>query len=170
MKNDIFASVYHSASTDQNPTHAFCPKGSSSWCFYQKALSMKKTPGDHSSNVKTPINAVCFEKILPLYQRLSDDSLLERCRRCLTQNANESLHSIIWNRCSKKNYCGKERVKFADLMGVCEYNVGSHKTLTEVMSQLNIKSTTNLAQLKITDEKKLNRSTKKKIDSLQNAQ
>ena len=39
------------------------------------------------------------EKLLPVYERLSNEQLLERCSRVSTLNANESLNEVIWWRC-----------------------------------------------------------------------
>ena len=139
MKEAIYASLYHCASTDQSPQHSHCPTGESSWCFYQSVLAKNIEPGTHASNVKTPINQLCFEKILPLYARLTDKSLLKRCTRCLTQNANESLHSVIWNRCPKETYVSAKRVKLAAAIIVCEYNVGTQRCIYEVMVKLGLK-------------------------------
>lgn len=139
MKEAIYASIYHCASTDKKPQHSHCPKGESSWCFYQAALAKGIESGSHASNIKTPINQLCLDKILPLYTRLTDESLLKRCTRCLTQNANESLHSIIWNRCPKETYVSAKRVKVAASISVCEYNVGSYKVISEIMKNLGLK-------------------------------
>jgi len=39
MKNAIWATYYHYASTDQNPQHEKCPNGADSWCAWQRALA-----------------------------------------------------------------------------------------------------------------------------------
>lgn len=135
MKDAIYASIYHAVSTDEEPQHSKCPQGSTSWCFYQRELCKNKTPGPHATNVHTPLNKLCFTKILPLYERLTEESLLIRCSRCLTQNANESLHSIIWSKCPKEVFVAKSRVKIAASIAICEYNVGTRRTVAEIMKQ-----------------------------------
>ncbi|GFV55643.1 uncharacterized protein TNCV_1821301 [Trichonephila clavipes] len=95
------------------PQHSKCPAGENSWCFYQSAIANGEKPNNHKLNVGTPINEKFLTKILPIYQRLASNELLERCIRCGTQNANESLHSMIWAKCPKEIFVNKRRVKRA---------------------------------------------------------
>ena len=161
MKNAIFATIYHCASTDENPQHQKCPKGKDSWCFYQSAKAKNLTPGLHSKNVKTPLNKMVFQQVLPVYKRLSENSLLERCSKSLTQNANESLHSRNWQRCPKTIFVSKERVEMAVVEAICEYNVGIVSTMTLKYGLLGLKVTQ--AMLKIAYQRDLER--EKKVDS-----
>ncbi|GFX74932.1 uncharacterized protein TNCV_1845041 [Trichonephila clavipes] len=73
-----------------------CPLGKDSRCFYRRALAKGEKLAPHKLNIGTPINPDYLRKIVPIYQRLSSDSLLKGCARCLTQNSNESLQSVIW--------------------------------------------------------------------------
>ncbi|GFT17863.1 uncharacterized protein TNCV_4910431 [Trichonephila clavipes] len=98
MKTAIYATLFHSISTDQKPQHFKCPTGKDSWCFFQAALARGEVPGPHVKHMKTPLKETHLAKIMPIYQRLASNELLHRCIRCVTQNANESLHSIIWAR------------------------------------------------------------------------
>ncbi|GBN79285.1 hypothetical protein AVEN_27578-1 [Araneus ventricosus] len=49
MKTAIFASLFHTSSTDKVPKHNKCPTGVTSWCFYQRALANNEKPKSHSS-------------------------------------------------------------------------------------------------------------------------
>ncbi|GFY06207.1 uncharacterized protein TNCV_2680011 [Trichonephila clavipes] len=80
--------------------HGKCPEGESSWCFYKRAIAKNETPGSHSS-MRTYLSPQVVEKIIPVYQRLASDTILERCVAGKTQNSNESLHSCIWRKCPK---------------------------------------------------------------------
>ncbi|GFT81735.1 uncharacterized protein TNCV_2052391, partial [Trichonephila clavipes] len=64
--------------------------------------------------------------------------LLERCIRCGTQNANESLHSMIWAKCPKEIFVNKRRVKRAVTEAVCEYNKGTVRTIVETQKALGV--------------------------------
>ncbi|GFW92280.1 uncharacterized protein TNCV_3541661 [Trichonephila clavipes] len=99
MKGAILASLFHCSSTDKTPKHSKCPTGSTSWCFYQRALAKNENPMSHSL-MKTKLSKQVLKKILPVYQRLANDELLERSSAGKTQNVNESIHSVIW-----KNFC-----------------------------------------------------------------
>ncbi|GFT57535.1 uncharacterized protein TNCV_803851 [Trichonephila clavipes] len=111
MKTAIYATLLHSISTDAKPQHSKCPAGENSWCFYQSAIANGEKPNNHKLNVGTSINEKFLPKILPIYQRLASNELLERCIRCGTQNANESLHGMIWAKCPKEIFVNKRRVK-----------------------------------------------------------
>ena len=138
MKKAILASLYHSVSTDNKPQHMYCPVGPESWCFYQKAIANDKTPGSHDENVGTPLKEEYLKKLLPIYERLSADDLLKRCIGCKTQNSNESLHSMIWQRCSKEKFVGKDTVEVAAILAICEFNFGATETLSMITKNLRI--------------------------------
>ncbi|GFT19847.1 uncharacterized protein TNCV_4992981 [Trichonephila clavipes] len=120
------------------PQHSKCPAGENSWCFYQSAIANGEKPNNHKLNVGTPINEKFLPKILPIYQRLASNELLERCKRCGTQNANESLHSMIWAKCPKEIFVNKRLVKRAVTEVVCEYNKGTVRTIVETQKALGV--------------------------------
>ena len=62
--------------------------------------------------------------MLPLYERLSHESLLKRCVSDLTQNQNEFFNAMIWRRCPKERYFGAAATKRAFAMSVVTWNVG----------------------------------------------
>ncbi|GFV98823.1 uncharacterized protein TNCV_2913401 [Trichonephila clavipes] len=138
MKTAIYATLLHNISTDAKPQHSKCPAGENSWCFYQSAIANGEKPNNHKLNVGTPINEKFLPKILPIYQRLASNELLERCIRCGTQNANESLHSMIWAKCLKEIFVNKRRVKRAVTEAVCEYNKGTVRTIVETQKALSV--------------------------------
>ena len=123
MKTAIFATLTHCMSTDKKPQHQKCPIGATSWCFYQRALANGETPESHSSNLSTPLSLTTVQAIMPVYQRMASDNLLERCKG-RTQNANESIHSRVWAKCPKSVFASRYRVECAVADTVCEYNNG----------------------------------------------
>ncbi|GFV56955.1 uncharacterized protein TNCV_1678361 [Trichonephila clavipes] len=125
MKTAIYATLFQSISTDQKPQHFKCPNGKYSWCFFQAALARGEVPGPHVKHVKTPLKETHLAKIMSIYQILASNELLQRCIRCVTQNANESLHSIIWGKCSKETSATLRRVTIAVCDAVCEFNFGT---------------------------------------------
>ncbi|GFU60793.1 uncharacterized protein TNCV_3983631 [Trichonephila clavipes] len=138
MKTAIYATLLHSISTDAKPQHSKCSSGENSWCFYQSVIANGEKPNNHKLNVGTPINEKFLTKILPIYQRLASNELLERCIRCGTQNANESLHSMIWAKCPKEIFVNKRRVKRVVTEAVCEYNKGTVRTIVETQKALGV--------------------------------
>ncbi|GFW87918.1 uncharacterized protein TNCV_1360211 [Trichonephila clavipes] len=55
MKTAIYATLFHSISTDKKPQHFKCPTGKDSWCFFQAALARGEVHGPHVKHVKTPL-------------------------------------------------------------------------------------------------------------------
>lgn len=121
VRNSILATLHHCSSTDEKPRHTKCPSDEQSWCFYNRAIANGEVPGSHVDNIKTPLNEVVLRNIAPIYKRLTETSLLQRCLRGQTQNANESLHSFIWRRCEKTRSVSKKLVELAVAEGVSEY-------------------------------------------------
>ncbi|GBL96419.1 hypothetical protein AVEN_43732-1 [Araneus ventricosus] len=61
---------------------------------------------------------------MPVYQRLESTEILNRCTSAETQNQNESLHSVIWNKCPKEVFVSKSRLELAVTSDVSEFNFG----------------------------------------------
>ncbi|XP_035825594.1 uncharacterized protein LOC118477666 [Aplysia californica] len=128
MKTAIWASFYHCSSTNTKPRHDDCPKGTQSWCFFQKARAKGLPHPDHDKHMSTFISEFVAEHMIPVYTRLTDDELLSRCTGGNTQNANESVHSVIWARCPKHVFVGRQRLEIAVGLGVGEFNQGARAT------------------------------------------
>ncbi|GFX67680.1 uncharacterized protein TNCV_3934221 [Trichonephila clavipes] len=102
------------------------------------AKTKGEKPAPHKFNIGTPINPDYLTEIVPIYQRLASDSLLKECARCLTQNSNESLHSVIWSKCSKETSAKSRHVNIAVSEVVSEYNFGSLISLKEIQKAANL--------------------------------
>ncbi|GFU11263.1 uncharacterized protein TNCV_3083951 [Trichonephila clavipes] len=111
------------SSTDKRPIYGKCPEEESSWCFYKRALAKCETPGSHSS-MRTYLSPQVVEKIMPYYQRLASDTILERCVAGKTQNSNESLHSCIWRKCPNEVFVSKRRLEIAVTEAIEKHNLG----------------------------------------------
>ena len=123
MKRRIFAILFHLTSTDKEPKHTHCPPGDKSWCFWQRALSKNEDPGTHKEHETLPVDV--GRKLVPIFQRLTNEKLLERCKRNRTQNPNESIHNVIWRFCPKITYVGRKSVESATCMAICQFSVGA---------------------------------------------
>ena len=136
MQNAMLAWFDHCSSTDEKPQHDWCPVGARSWCFYQKALATGQEPGPHRTNGGTPLAPDVAEHVKEVYIRLAHVDFLKRCTLGKTQNANESLHSVVWSKCPKTTFVGLERVVSATCSAVSQFNAGirvTMKNLCEVM-------------------------------------
>ncbi len=123
LKKRIFAILFHLSSSDTTPKHVHCPPGEKSWCFWQRALAKSETPGSHKSHETLP--ADIGKCLVPIFQRLSEENLLRRCARGATQNANESLHNVIWRICPKSTYVGRKTTETAVAMALSQFSLGA---------------------------------------------
>jgi len=112
MKQAVLATPHHCMSTDEKPRHELCPGGTTSWCFFNRALANDEGPPHHDKKHQTTfIDPKIVEKILPVYERLSSEELMSRCTKLGTQNSNESLHACIWLRQPKHKSTSKKKLE-----------------------------------------------------------
>ena len=123
LQKRIMGILLHLSSTDEQPKHAHCPPGVSSWCFWQRAIAKSEEPGSHTGHETLPVDI--GKKLVPIFQRLSDPKLLSRCSRNMTQNANEALHHILWKIVPKSIYVGRKTMQTAMAFAVCKYTMGA---------------------------------------------
>ncbi|KAH8039869.1 hypothetical protein HPB51_009125 [Rhipicephalus microplus] len=64
----------------------------------------------------------------PVYERLSDEKLLQRCTRGKTQNANEDLHSVIWGLSPKDKNASLFAIETAMADAVMHFNLGNKES------------------------------------------
>ena len=134
MVNDVKAGLFHVASTEVNPQHQFCPTGKESWCGWQKDASN----GTNEYKSKHGLDKPIVDTLIPIYDSLSDRSLLSRCLDSYTQNPNESLNNMVWRRCPKNIYQGKKVVELCTASAVASFNDGASSVAT-VLERLGIK-------------------------------
>lgn len=80
MAKAIQASLYHVASTDENPQHDLCPEGQDSWCGYKRDRDTYKQ--------KNGIPACIVEVIKPIFDDLGKRNLLNKRTHGMTPNTN----------------------------------------------------------------------------------
>lgn len=156
MKTDIFAILKHMVKDDKTPLdqqHHNCPKDSSSWCKYWKQREC------YDDDKRLP--SAFYDELKPIFHRLSADGLLDRCMLGLTQNQNEAINGILWSKCPKRKFCGRQKLLLAVAETVCEFNTGV-ASLEEILNESNIKSTSNsLSILRAMDSNRLHNAAKK---------
>lgn len=131
MARAIWASLCHSASTDESPNHQFCPPGLTSWCGWQREKAGSGQAHLHHDALPKAV----FDAIKPVYIRLTDKPLLLRCARSATQNANEALNGLIWSFCPKEYFCGRQTVETAAHLAVLIFNDG-YRRIADVLSAM----------------------------------
>ena len=125
MKKAIYVSLMHCASSKEHNLHLHCPEGADSWCRHNSDIAnrtklFKPGPG-------LPVEIIA--ELKPIYLRLSEDALLTRCLDGKTQNQNESINGMIWDRVPKEVFVGAEILELGVNDAVSHFNIGSQAAL-----------------------------------------
>ena len=97
-------------------------------CELTMSLSSQRFCYCHQNNNNCEINDF-FQELKPLFQRLSAPQLLASCSMGLTQNANESLHSVVWSMAPQETYNSPPEVQLAIDIGILSYNTGKQEAV-----------------------------------------
>ena len=106
MKRSISAIFKHMIRDESLPLesqHSMCPQNKNTWCKFWKDKQCKTKEYDD----KKRLPSVFQTELQSLFDRLSDNKLLERCLLGLIQNQNESINGMLWAQCPKNVFCGK---------------------------------------------------------------
>ena len=119
---------HHTKSTDEHPGHDLCTSVADSWCGFQRALANGTLDYKHEH----PIPEAVADAIQPSFEALSDERLLSRCLHNGTQNQNEAINSMIWQRATKETNSTLPTVELATFLALAHFN-DSAKALTCVV-------------------------------------
>nr|XP_034192185.1 uncharacterized protein LOC117609681 [Osmia lignaria] len=125
IKRDIMASYYHLCSTNEKPRHEYCPPGNDICCN----LELFEHPA--------PLHPDVQKYILPIYEDLSREDILQRCLGGHTQNTNESFNSTIWRFIPKHLHSGLKIIEIAPYLAAGLFNEG-YASILQTMSTLEI--------------------------------
>lgn len=130
MKQAVWALYFHKMSTDNNPIHNLCPKGSESWCGYQRSIA-----GGEEYHHRNSLPTAVMEAIKPIFRDLANENLLKKCLHGGTQNPNESFNQCIWERLPKTVFVGRNALAIGVYDAVSCFNDGvqSRKYVLEKM-------------------------------------
>lgn len=121
MKKAIAAILWHSTNfTDEAFRHRFCPRDENSWCKWQR----DQISGKRTYKIKVNMPKWIHDLIKPIFEDLSSDELLSKCLHGKTQNANESINNIIWQKCPKNNFVHKDTLQCGVNSAVIQFNEG----------------------------------------------
>ncbi|GFW68230.1 uncharacterized protein TNCV_1881101 [Trichonephila clavipes] len=98
LQQNVIAALFHCSSSVEKPMHGQCPIGKDSWCYYQRALSCGKKPNEKYKGLSNEV----LNTIKPTYLELCTKELLTKCLHGKTQNSNECLNGVIWQRVPKE--------------------------------------------------------------------
>ncbi|XP_065068314.1 uncharacterized protein LOC135693699 [Rhopilema esculentum] len=108
----IFCHTIANSNESLEQQHRYCPQASDTWCKFVK----DKIHNTKSYSEEGRLPEVFHDELKPIFTRLSDRVLLQRCLAGMTQNQNECVNGQVWARCPKTRFCGKRRV----VVAVCE--------------------------------------------------
>lgn len=92
-----------------------------SWCKFKRGLPCPDKPHHLESVFKEPL-----EKI---YDRLSEPALLIICLPGYTQNANEFVDALAWNKCPKHELHGRKGIVMAASCAALHFSCGATKKI-----------------------------------------
>ena len=134
MTKAIHASLFHCASNDKNCYHKFhCPPGSDSWCRYQQDQANGKKLYKHGAGLPKDV----IKLVKPAFQRLSDASLLKKCLHGKTENQNDALNALIWQRIPKEVFVHIDSLEFGVFDAVLHFNIEC-KATAELLKSMSI--------------------------------
>ena len=125
MKKAIYASLFHCASSERRNLHSYCPEGSDSWCRFNRDRANQTSLYKPGPGLPDQVIA----EVKPVFKRLSEDSLLEKCLDGKTQNQNESLNGMIWERVPKDVFIGFEAMQLGVYHAVANFNIGGQASV-----------------------------------------
>ncbi|KAH9374395.1 hypothetical protein HPB48_004019 [Haemaphysalis longicornis] len=134
MHKAAMATYHHITSSDTLSNHSPCPPGPDSWCRLNAAKAKGEPAPKHRCNLPPH---VC-KALLPVYECLSDEKLLQRCLQGKTQNSNKSLHSIIWALAPKEKHASLFTVQAAVAEAVLKFNTGNERASAAILKELEL--------------------------------
>ena len=76
-----------------------------------------------------------YQLIRPLWLRLSDNGLIEKCLHGRTQNVNEAFNAYVWKRAPKYIFVSKNVLDMSVVSAVVAFNDGASGAL-KIMKKL----------------------------------
>ena len=119
--------------------HVNCPFSTDSWCYYQAALAENS---NDPSFLIPPLRAAYlntseYGRAKEVFSTFASLSMCGALTMGQTQNANESLHSIIWHNSPKAKYVGQKSIEASTALAVSTFN-GGEMALASVLHAMSI--------------------------------
>ena len=119
--------------------HVNCPFTTDSWCYYQAALA--ENSNDPSFSIpplrQAYLNDSEYGRTKEVFSTFASLSMCGALTMAQTQNANESLHSIIWHHSPKAKYVGQKSIEASTALAVSTFN-GGEMALASVLHAMSI--------------------------------
>ena len=111
----MWATYFHKSSPDAVPRQFCC---GIEWCLYKQLYRDGTLNQYRHTHANGHLPTAVMEKVYPVYKDLARTELLRTCVDGYTQNANESVNSVIWKYCPTSKYHGLESVNIAVAIAV----------------------------------------------------
>ena len=123
MQQSVLAVLYHSLmiEDEEEERHKYCPSMEEKYNWY-----VYKNNGKRPRHQEYYLLPQYLPYLLPVVEKLSSKDLLKRCVFGFTQNANESLNSLVWERAPKDKNNSPSTTHFAAISAVVEFNNGNN--------------------------------------------
>ena len=113
--------------------HSFCTDGKDSWCNFKKDLFYTTSTYDRSKCLPLVFRG----ELKPIFEWLSSPELLNSCKKGLAQNQNESLNNVLWAKCSKRVFIGKDQFTVAVCEAITAFSDGA-RSMKTLFQKLNL--------------------------------
>ena len=122
-------------------SHGNCPYSKESWCYYQSSLAENaEDPSFPIATLRKPyLTDLEFVRAKEVFEVYASNSICAALTMGKTQNANESLHSIIWHNSPKGKYVGQKSMQASTSLAVLTFNEGN-MALAAVLNAFSINS------------------------------
>ncbi|XP_028418587.1 uncharacterized protein LOC114544031 [Dendronephthya gigantea] len=135
MKKAIYAALCHCASSGKDDYHIHCPDGKDSWCGFKRDKANATKEYKHGAGLPKQV----IGHVKPIFDRLSESSLLQRCLDGKTQNQNESFNAMIWNRVPKEVFVGSDVFSLGVYDAAAHFNTGASAAI-ELLKDMGLAS------------------------------
>ena len=136
MKKAVAAVVHHcSDAKTPEDRHKYCPQGDESWCGFVRNKGKGKV---YKPKISLPAEIRDIVKPVFGHTDLGADELLKKCLHGATQNVNEAINNVIWQKCSKRVFVGRSTLELGVYSAVIHFNKGC-SGLLNVFSKLGIR-------------------------------
>ena len=108
--------------------HDACPFTTNSWCYFQKhslALSTENISIAPPQLRQPYLNTDEVIRLRDVFKKFASIEMCSALTLGLTQNSNESLHSVLWHNAPKTKHVGQKYLQASASIAVCTFNEGS---------------------------------------------
>ncbi|XP_065680580.1 uncharacterized protein LOC136094527 [Hydra vulgaris] len=120
MRRAVGAVLYHCSDINSESRHLFCPRTTKSWCKWQK----DKLEGTNTYKAHLNLPLAIKKEIEGIFKDLGSEDLLKKCLHGFTQNPNEALNQLIWNKCPKSRFVSRTVLEIGVYSAIINYNEG----------------------------------------------